>query len=110
LARIPAPQGGPLSPLLAKVLLDEVDKELEKRGHAFVRCADDCTVYVSSKRAGQRVMALLRKLYGNLKLKVNESKSAVELAVCRLQAMMENLRGYLSGWKNYFVLLQPGPP
>jgi RNA-directed DNA polymerase len=77
------PQGGPLSPLLANVLLDEVDKELEKRKHSFVRYADDCNVYVASKRAGQRVMVLLRKLYGNLKLKVNESKSAVDLAVRR---------------------------
>lgn len=77
------PQGGPLSPLLANVLLDEVDKELEKRGHAFVRYADDCNVYVGSEKAGKRVMSLLRKLYGNLKLKVNESKSAVDLAVRR---------------------------
>ena len=71
------PQGGPLSPLLANVLLDEVDKELEKRGHAFVRYADDGNVYVRSKRAGERVMALLRRLYGDLKLRINESKSAV---------------------------------
>ena len=54
------PQGGPLSPLLANVLLDKRGKELEKRGHAFVRYADDCNVYVASKRAGKRVMALLR--------------------------------------------------
>jgi group II intron reverse transcriptase/maturase len=73
------PQGGPLSPLLANVLLDEVDKELEKRGHAFVRYADDCNVYVRSPRAGQRVMGLLRWLYGRLRLRVNESKSAVDL-------------------------------
>lgn len=71
------PQGGPLSPLLANVLLDEVDKELEKRGHAFVRYADDGNVYVRSKRAGERVMALLRRLYGRLRLRVNESKSGV---------------------------------
>ena len=71
------PQGGPLSPLLANVLLDEVDKELEKRGHSFVRYADDCNVYVGSERAGQRVMALMRRLYENLRLKINESKSAV---------------------------------
>jgi RNA-directed DNA polymerase len=74
------PQGGPLSPLLANVLLDEVDKELEKRGHAFVRYADDCNVYVGSQRAGQRVMKLLRRLYGRLRLRVNEAKSAVDLA------------------------------
>jgi RNA-directed DNA polymerase len=71
------PQGGPLSPLLANVLLDEVDKELEKRGHAFVRYADDCNVYVRSKRAGERVMEALRRLYATLRLRINESKSAV---------------------------------
>lgn len=71
------PQGGPLSPLLANVLLDEVDKELERRGHRFVRYADDCNVYVHSRRAGQRVMALLRRLYARLRLTVNETKSAV---------------------------------
>jgi group II intron reverse transcriptase/maturase len=72
------PQGGPLSPLLANVLLDEVDKELEKRGHAFVRYADDCNVYVRSRRAGERVMELLRRLYADLRLRVNEAKSAVD--------------------------------
>jgi RNA-directed DNA polymerase len=71
------PQGGPLSPLLANVLLDEVDKELERRGHAFVRYADDCNVYVGSKRAGERVMAVLRVKYECLRLRVNEAKSAV---------------------------------
>ena len=71
------PQGGPLSPLLANVLLDEVDQELEKRGHAFVRYADDGNVYVRSRRAGERVMELLRRLYGDLRLRVNEAKSAV---------------------------------
>lgn len=140
------PQGGPLSPLLANVLLDEVDKELEKRGHSFVRYADDCNVYVASERAGRRVMALLCRLYGNLKLKVNESKSAVDRAVCRkilgysmlngpngtvrlrvapkarevmkqrvreitgrsrgqsIQKVVEDLRQFLRGWKNYFSL------
>jgi group II intron reverse transcriptase/maturase len=72
------PQGGPLSPLLANVLLDEVDKELERRGHAFVRYADDCNVYVRSPRAGERVMRLLRKLFSGLRLRVNEAKSAVD--------------------------------
>jgi RNA-directed DNA polymerase len=72
------PQGGPLSPLLANVLLDEVDKELEERGHAFVRYADDCNVYVRSRRAGERVMGLLRRLYAGLRLYVNEAKSAVD--------------------------------
>lgn len=74
------PQGGPLSPLLANVLLDEVDRELEKRGHAFVRYADDCNVYVQSKRAGERVMSLLRRLYAKLRLRVNETKSAIDWA------------------------------
>jgi group II intron reverse transcriptase/maturase len=71
------PQGGPLSPILANVLLDGVDKELERRGHAFVRYADDCNVYVRSRRAGERVMGALRDLYARLRLRVNEDKSAV---------------------------------
>jgi len=71
------PQGGPLSPLLANVLLDEVDRELERRGHRFVRYADDCNVYVRSLRAGQRVLKALRGCYAKLKLKVNEPKTAV---------------------------------
>ena len=71
------PQGGPLSPLLANVMLDEVDKELERRGHRFARYADDCNVYVRGRRAGERVMALLRRLYARLRLTVNETKSAV---------------------------------
>ena len=71
------PQGGPLSPLLANVMLDEVDKELERRGHCFARYADDCNVYVRSRKAGERVMAVLRDCYANLRLTVNETKSAV---------------------------------
>jgi len=71
------PQGGPLSPLLANVLLDEIDRKLERSGHAFVRYADDCNVYVRSKRAGERVLGRLRKLYAKLRLKVNETKSTV---------------------------------
>ena len=71
------PQGGPLSPLLANVMLDEVDKVLEKHGHCFARYADDCNVYVRSRKAGERVMALLRRCYAKLRLKVNEAKSAV---------------------------------
>jgi len=74
------PQGGPLSPLLANLLLDEVDKELEKRGHTFVRYADDCNVYVRSRRAGERVMAALERMYAKLRLKVNREKSKVDLA------------------------------
>lgn len=140
------PQGGPLSPLLANVLLDEVDKELEKRGHAFARYADDCNVYVRSKRAGERVMEGLRRLFAGLRLRVNEAKSAVarpwdrkflgysfwvakgreikrRVASKALMAMKDRvrnitkrsggrsistvineLRGYLVGWKNYFQL------
>lgn len=71
------PQGGPLSPLLANVLLDEVDRALERRGHCFARYADDCNVYVRSQKAGERVMRLLRRCYDKLHLKINESKSAV---------------------------------
>ncbi|MCL2011016.1 MAG: group II intron reverse transcriptase/maturase [Synergistaceae bacterium] len=71
------PQGGPLSPLLANILLDEVDKELEKRGHRFVRYADDANVYVKSRAAGERVMQGLREMYERLNLKVNEAKSKV---------------------------------
>ena len=74
------PQGGPLSPLLANVLLDEIDKELERRGHAFVRYADDLNVYVRSQKAGERVMTSLRKLFARLKLRVNEAKSKVRRA------------------------------
>lgn len=77
------PQGGPLSPLLANVLLDEVDRALEQRGHAFVRYADDCNVYVGCRQAGERVLAGLRQLFGRLKLTINESKSAVAKATER---------------------------
>src|SRR5271168_5103422 len=72
------PQGGPLSPLLSNIVLDELDQELERRGHRFVRYADDCNIYVRSKRAGQRVMeSITRFITQKLKLKVNEAKSAV---------------------------------
>jgi RNA-directed DNA polymerase len=77
------PQGGPLSPLMANVLLDEVDKALEARGYSFARYADDCNVYVGSKKAGERVMTHLRKLYTGLKLQINEAKSAVASALGR---------------------------
>ena len=70
-------QGGPLSPLLANVMLDEVDKELERRGHCFVRYADDCNVYVKSQKSGERVMESLKRSYDKLRLKVNETKSVV---------------------------------
>ena len=141
------PQGGPLSPLLGNVLLDEVDKELEKRGHAFVRYADDCNVYVRSRRAGEDVMKTLRRLYERLRLRVNEAKSAVarpherkflgysfwnQRGVVRrrvapqtlakmkervrqitsrtggrnLTSVVRELRGYLTGWKEYFRLAE----
>ena len=73
------PQGGPLSPLLANILLDDLDKELKKRGHKFVRYADDANIYVRSQRAGERVMESIRNfLQKRLKLKVNEEKSCVD--------------------------------
>jgi RNA-directed DNA polymerase len=90
------PQGGPLSPLLANVLLDEVDRELERRGHRFARYADDCNVYVRSPKAGERVMALLKRRYDKLHLKINESKSAVASASGRKflgYALWENRKG-----------------
>ena len=72
------PQGGPLSPLLSNLVLDELDRELERRGHRFVRYADDSNIYVRSERAGQRVMESVKRfITEKLKLKVNESKSAV---------------------------------
>jgi len=140
------PQGGPLSPLLANLLLDEVDRELEKRGHAFVRYADDCNVYVRSRRAGERVLELQRQLYARLRLRINEAKSAVARPGARkflgysfwvaqgstvrrrvapealramkqqvrwitgrsrgrsIESVVERLRGYLTGWKEYFRL------
>jgi RNA-directed DNA polymerase len=140
------PQGGPLSPLLANVLLDEVDRQLERRGHRFVRYADDCNVYVKSLKAGQRVLLALRGCYAKLRLKVNEAKTAVadawgrkflgyclqdrpegevRLAVAKqalhklrqrlraitrrqrgrsMEQVVEDLRGYVPGWKAYFRL------
>lgn len=142
------PQGGPLSPLLANVLLDEVDRQLERRGHRFVRYADDCNVYVKSLKAGQRVLLALRGCYAKLRLKVNEAKTAVadawgrkflgyclqdrsegevRLAVAKqalhklrqrlrgitrrqrgrsMEQVVEDLRGYVPGWKAYFRLAQ----
>ena len=140
------PQGGPLSPLLANILLDEVDKELERRGHAFTRYADDCNVYMRSRQAGQRVMKLLRQRFARLRLRINEDKSAVTSVFHRsflgfglwvavgkmvkyrvarkaifrmkdririitrrnwgrsLAQIAQDLRSYLTGWKNYFRL------
>ncbi|EFP4586961.1 group II intron reverse transcriptase/maturase [Salmonella enterica] len=71
------PQGGPLSPLLANVLLDEVDRALQQRGHRFARYADDCNVYVRSQKAGERVLRWMRKMYEQLHLRVNEKKTEV---------------------------------
>jgi group II intron reverse transcriptase/maturase len=78
------PQGGPLSPLLSNIVLDELDRELEKRGHRFVRYADDCNIYVKSQRAAERVRESIgRYVERKLRLKINEEKSAVDLAVRR---------------------------
>ena len=78
------PQGGPLSPLLSNLMLDVLDKELERRGHNFVRYADDCNIYVRSQRGGERVMASIERfLTKRLKLKVNKAKSAVARPVKR---------------------------
>jgi len=75
------PQGGPLSPLLSNIMLDDLDKELEKRGHKFVRYADDCNIYVRTRRAGERVMGSVGQfLEGKLKLRVNRQKSKVDRA------------------------------
>lgn len=75
------PQGGPLSPLLANILLDEFDRELERRGHRFIRYADDCTIYVHSQRAGERVLASVKEyIEKRLRLRVNDGKSAVAKA------------------------------
>lgn len=72
------PQGGPLSPLLSNIMLDDLDKELERRGLAFVRYADDCNIYVKSPRAAERVMrGVTEFIEKKLKLKVNHEKSEV---------------------------------
>ena len=78
------PQGGPLSPLLSNIVLTELDRKLEERGHRFVRYADDCNIYVKSERAAQRVLESTgRFIERRMRLKVNQSKSAVDLAVRR---------------------------
>lgn len=87
------PQGGPLSPLLSNILLTELDRELERRGHAFCRYADDCNIYVKSKEAGERVMAsITRFLADRLKLTVNAAKSAEE------QPWKRKFLGYSLTW------------
>jgi RNA-directed DNA polymerase len=78
------PQGGPLSPLLSNIVLDELDRELEQRGHRFVRYADDCNIYVRSQRAAERVLESVRGyVEKKLRLRVNQEKSAVDLATRR---------------------------
>jgi group II intron reverse transcriptase/maturase len=78
------PQGGPLSPLLSNIVLTELDRKLEERGHCFVRYADDCNIYVRSERAARRVLASTKRhVEERMRLKVNEAKSAVDLAVKR---------------------------
>ena len=78
------PQGGPLSPLLSNIVLTELDRKLEERGHRFVRYADDCTIYVKSKRAGERVLEnTQRYVEKRMRLKVNQAKSGVDLATRR---------------------------
>ena len=97
------PQGGPLSPLLSNIVLDELDKELESRGHSFCRYADDCQVYVKTKRSGERVLKSLTEFVERkLKLKVNREKSAVD------EAYRRNFLGYsfTSGYKNQEVKLR----
>ena len=98
------PQGSPLSPLQANVLLDEVDKELERRGHKFVRYADNSNVYVRSRWAGERVLQSLKRLYAKLHLKVNESKTAVGPAFGR------KFLGYcFRRWSNNTVKIAVAP-
>ena len=148
--RVGTPQGGPLSPLLANMLLDGLDKELEKRGHKFVRYADDCNIYVRSERAGKRVMESVKGFVEKrLKLKVNRKKSGVDKAQKRkilgfsfwkvkqpcirfapetiqrfkdrirkltgrswgisIEERIKHLNVYLTGWLNYYQLVDtPG--
>ena len=89
------PQGGPLSPLLSNIILNELDKELEKRGHRFVRYADDCNIYVKSPKAGKRVKSGITEfIEKKLKLKVNEEKSAVGKPSARI------FLGVIFYWRN----------
>jgi group II intron reverse transcriptase/maturase len=97
------PQGGPLSPLLANVLLDSVDKALEKRGLAFVRYADDCNVYVQSRRAAEDAMQTMRRLVEALRLRVNEAKSAVD------RPWNRTFLGYSMWWAGRTVKLRVAP-
>ena len=91
-------EGGPLSPLLSNIVLDELDKELEKRGHKFVRYADDCNIYVRTEKAGHRVLnSITRFIEDKLSLKVNQTKSAVDKE--RLYFNSERWNAGLSGIK-----------
>jgi group II intron reverse transcriptase/maturase len=129
------PQGGPLSPLLSNILLDELDKELEKRGHAFCRYADDCNIYVATKVSGERVMAsITRFLSERLKLTVNQAKSAVgrpwsriflgytmswhptkarlkvgDKAVARIKASLREICKYGRGWSMSKTIKEANP-
>jgi RNA-directed DNA polymerase len=90
------PQGGPLSPLLSNILLDDLDKELERRGHRFCRYADDCNIYVMSRKAGERVMrSISRFLEKRLRLKVNREKSAVD------RPWKRDFLGYTMTWHRH---------
>ena len=126
------PQGGPLSPLLSNILLNEFDRELERRGHRFVRYADDANIYVRSRRAGERVMAgVERFLSQRLKLVLNREKSRVvgswrcdylgygmswhqqprlRVATMSLGRLRDRLRSLLRGWAGYFKLSQSKRP
>lgn len=98
------PQGGPLSPLLSNILLNDLDTELERRGHKFCRYADDCNIYVKSKRAGQRVQAsITRFLKDILKLKVNQEKSGVD------RPWKRKFLGYTVCGRKYSVRLKVAP-
>jgi len=99
-----APQGGPLSPLLSNVLLTELDRELERRGHRFCRYADDCNIYVRSRRSGERVMvSVTRFLERSLRLKVNTDKSAVD------RPWRRSFLGYSVSWHERQVRLRVAP-
>lgn len=128
------PQGGPLSPLPSNILLDEVDKALERRGHKFCRYADDCSIYVGTQRAGQRVMESVTKfLETKLRLKVNRAKSAVSRPAARkflglrrsiarfkrqirrltrcnrgvsFEQILSDLKKFADGWVGYFYIAQ----
>jgi RNA-directed DNA polymerase len=97
------PQGGPLSPLLANIILDELDKELEKRGHKFCRYADDCNIYVKSQKAGERVMeGISHFIEDELKLKINLKKSAVD------KPSKRKFLGFYLTWNRSTIWMAPG--